>query len=252
MKSTMQMLVVLAVCGNACAEQTNLLVKPPFDDRWWNDTLIPALVERIDVAGVGLFLNQPTTNDPYANVLVQDYWVGNSGTNVLRINVSPYRWETDWIFPTNVPVVFFANKRSSHTNNSEIVNLAEFYQAMPQAWLDELSFPGGDAAWFRTTRDNGLLYDFTTNLWNCVKTNPNPTNHYEVLREAEKIPFSSSSRLWIDAYRGFRYFVEDSTSDFLLDKFDDPMLDDTGRQSIYRELYSRGWRRTNGVWNPPQ
>jgi hypothetical protein len=65
----------------------------------------------------------PTTNDPYANVIVQNCWGGESGTNVLRINVSPYQWQTDWVFPTNVPVVFFAIKRSSHTNNSEIVNL---------------------------------------------------------------------------------------------------------------------------------
>jgi hypothetical protein len=234
------------------AEETNLLARPAYDDPAWNRATIPGLVEGSDVAGVGLFLNQPTTNDPYANVIVQNYWGGDSGTNVLRINVSPYQWQTDWVFPTNVPVVFFAIKRSSHTNNSEIVNLAEFYQTMPQSWLDELSFPGGDGAWFRTSRDNGLLYAFSTTLWNCVRTNPNTTNQYEVFRDAVKVPFSASSRLFIDTTSGLFFFLRGSADTFLVDKYNDPLLDGTGRQSIYGELYNRGWTRTNGVWNPPQ
>lgn len=253
MKIIMRMLIsMLVVSSELYAEETNLFPRPPYGAPYWNGTMIPALVERADVAGVGIFLNQPTTNDPYANVLVQNYWGGNSATNVLRINVSPYQWQTDWVFPTNVPVVFFAVKRISYTNGSDVVNQADFYQTKPQEWLDELSFPGGDGAWFRTTRDNGLLYNFATNLWNCVKTNPNPTNRYEVLREAEKVPFSSSSRLWIDAARDFYYFLQSSSDSFLLDKYNDPLLDGTGRQSIYGELYNRGWTRTNGVWNPPQ
>lgn len=248
----MTLLILLTVCGNACAEQTNILVRPPFDDRWWNGTLIPFLVQNTDVAGVGTFLNQPTTNDPYANVLVYDYWNGDAGTNVLKINVGD-PWETDWMFPTNIPVVFFASKRGSCTNGSDVVNLAEYYQqTKSQAWLNELFFPGGDAAWFRTTRDNGLLYEFATNLWNCVNTNPNPTNCYEVLRDAEKVPFSSSSRLWIDTSNGFDFFLNKSSNEFLRDKYDDPLLSDTGRHSIFRELYYRGWTLTNGVLYPPQ
>ena len=248
----MQILVALTVYENVYAEQTNIFVRPSFGDQWWNSTTIPGLVEGADVAGVGTFLNQPTTNNPFASVLVQDYWGGGRETNVLRINVSPYHWQTDWVFPTNVPIVFFAVKRISYTNGSDVVNQAEFYQNMPQEWLDELSFPGGDYAWFRTTRDNGLLYEFATNLWNCVRANPNQTNYYEVLREAEKISFSSSSRLWIDAARDFSFFLRSSSNSFLLGKYDDPLLGASGRQSIYGELYDRGWTRTNGVWNPPQ
>ena len=252
MKRIMQILVALTVYENVYAEQTNIFVRPSFGDQWWNSTTIPGLVEGADVAGVGTFLNQPTTNNPFASVLVQDYWGGGRETNVLRINVSPYHWQTDWVFPTNVPIVFFAVKRISYTNGSDVVNQAEFYQNMPQEWLDELSFPGGDYAWFRTTRDNGLLYEFATNLWNCVRENPNSTNYYEVLREAEKIPFSSSSRLWIDAARDFSFFLRSSSDSFLLERYSDPLLGDSGRQSIYGELYDRGWTRTNSVWNPPQ
>jgi hypothetical protein len=257
MKMKMIKLVLLAVCGSACAEQTNRLVRPPFDDRWWNGTLIPFLVQDIDVAGVGTFLNQPTTNNPYASVLVQDYWAGDAGTNVVKVNVGD-PWETDWVFPTNVPVVFFASRHGSCTNGSDVVNLAEYYQqTKSQAWLDELFFPGGDAAWFRATRDNGLLYDFTTNLWNCVNTNPNPTNYYETLRDAEKVPFSSSSRLWIDAYKGFRFFLNKSSDEFLLDKFEnDPLLSDSAKNDIDNMILNRrlkqGWTFTNGVLYPPQ
>ena len=252
MKKAIQVFVVLAICGNTYAEQTNIFVRPSFGDQWWNSTTIPGLVEGADVAGVGMFLNQPTTSSPFVSVLVQDYWRRGCETNILHINVSPFQWETDWVFPTNTPVVFFATKRSSHTNNSEIVNLAEFYQNMPQEWLDELSFPGGDYAWFRTTRDNGLLYEFATNLWNCVRENPNPTNHYAVLRDAEKLPFSVSSRLWIDAGNSFWFYLHGSSDSFLLERYSDPLLGDSGRQSIYGELYDRGWTRTNSVWNPPQ
>ena len=252
MKKAIQVFVVLAICGNTYAEQTNIFVRPSFGDQWWKSTTIPGLVEGADVAGVGTFLNQPTTSSPFVSVLVQDYWRRGSETNILHINVSPFQWETDWVFPTNTPVVFFAIKRSSHTNNSEIVNLAEFYQTMPQEWLDELSFPGGDYAWFRTTRDNGLLYEFATNLWNCVRDNPNPTNYYEVLRNAKNVSFSSSSRLWIDAYSDFRFFLKDRPDEFLLDRYNDPLLNNAGRRGIINELFVRGWALTNSVWNPPQ
>ena len=252
MKRIMQILVALAVYENVYAEQTNIFVRPSFGDQWWNSTTIPGLVEGADVAGVGTFLNQPTTNNPFASVLVQDYWGGGRETNVLRINVSPYHWQTDWVFPTNVPVVFFAVKRISYTNGSDVVNQAEFYQTMPQEWLDELSFPGGDAAWFRTTRDNGLLYEFATNLWNCARVNPNPTNYYEVLRNAKNVPFSSSSRLWIDAYKDFRFFLKERPDEFLLDRYNDPLLNNAGRRGIINELCDRGWALTNGVWYPPQ
>lgn len=252
MKRIMQILVALTVYENVYAEQTNIFVRPSFGDQWWNSTTIPGLVEGADVAGVGTFLNQPTTNNPFASVLVQDYWGEGRETNVLRINVSPYHWQTDWVFPTNVPIVFFAVKRISYTNGSDVVNQAEFYQNMPQEWLDELSFPGGDYAWFRTTRDNGLLYEFATNLWNCVRDNPNPTNYYEVLRNAKNVPFSSSSRLWIDAYSDFRFFLKDRPDEFLLDRYNDPLLNNAGRRGVINELFGRGWALTNGVWNPPQ
>ena len=252
MKILVKALILLTVCGSACAEQTNIFIKPPFDDRWWNGTLIPCLVQNIDVAGIGMFINQPSTNSPYASVLVQDYWIGNAGTNIVKINVGD-SGETDWAFPTNTPIVFFASRRGSCTNGSDVVNLSEYYQqTKSQDWLNELFFPGGDAAWFRTTRDNGLLYEFATNLWNCVRDNPNPTNYYEVLRNAKNIPFSSSSRLWIDAYSDFRFFLKDRPDEFLLDRYNDPLLNNAGRRGIINELFGRGWALTNGVWNPPQ
>ena len=240
----------------AMAEETNLVDFAGFLQRE-TQKILPTtslMVQDADVAGVGEFINQPSTNTPTARILVHDYWAGDPGTNVLQVSLVGSDYLTDWVFPTNVPVVFFAMKKSSYFDYThgwtDITNLAEIYTN--EAELAVLSFPGGDRAWFRTTRDNGLLYTFATNLWDCLRANTNFPNYYKVLREAEKVPFVTSSRLNYEAFSCLDAIFRTASDSFLLEKYEDPLLSSSGKNIIFNRLAWRGWTYTNDVWIPPQ
>ena len=247
-------LTLMMAAFSVSSEETNKFAYAGLDPKETSLPPIPRLVQDADVAGVGEFINQPSRNTPIARVLVHDYWAGDPGTNVLQVSLVGSDYLTDWVFPTNVPVVFFAMKKSSYFDYThgwtDITNLAEIYTN--EAELAVLSFPGGDRAWFRTTRDAGLLYTFATNLWDCLRANPNSTNYYEVLREAEKVPYSTSSRLWLDADGCLSSLFLHSTDAFLIDKYEDPSLSSSGKNNIFNRLAWRGWTYTNDVWIPPQ
>ena len=245
-------LTLMMAAFSVSSEETNKFAYVGLDPKEKSLPPIPRLVQDADVAGVGEFINQPSRNTPIARILVHDYWTGDPGTNVLQVSLRNSDELTDWGFPTNVPVVFFAMKWSSYFTNgwTDVTNLAEIYTN--EAELAVLSFPGGDRAWFRTTRDAGLLYTFATNLWDCLRANPNSTNYYEVLREAEKVPYSTSSRLWLDADGCLSSLFLHSTDAFLIEKYEDPLLSSSGKNIIFNRLAWRGWTYTNDVWIPPQ
>ncbi|HZK28726.1 MAG TPA: hypothetical protein VFD19_00750 [Clostridia bacterium] len=179
---------------------------------------------------------------------MNDYWTGNPGTNVVKILAGDAH-STDWMFPTNTPVVFFALTHMSILTRWKVRG---YTNGLSQAELDEFLFPNGDDAWFRTTRDNGLLYAFATNLWECQRVNPNQERFYEILRDADKLPYASSSRIFEDTGRELSFLFKDVTDAFLLEKNADPLIGNRTKGSIFQEFLSRGWTRTNGVYFPPQ
>lgn len=241
---------IAALVGSVLAEQTNR-VEIVWDEARLRDSVsVAALARSAEVAGVGAFLNQPTPENPYAYVEVNDYWTGNPGTNVVKIKAGN-AYSTDWVFPTNTPIVFFAKTRGYVVTN----NFSDIENPPPVDTtgidLSELFFPHGDDAWFRTTRDNGLLYEFSTNLWDCLRINPNQGKFYEVLRDADKLPYSTSSRLSNDTYHELSFlFLENSDSN-LIEKTEDPLIGEKTKWSIHNRLLRRGWSSTNGVYYPP-
>lgn len=253
-KSACSLLAILGWLGSMLhGEETNGVGSPfaytPIHERL---STIEYLSRRADVAGVGLFLDCPTPSNPTVGVHVQDFWAGNSGTNVLRISINEYKEFTDWIHPTNAPVVFFAFRPATYMTNawSDVANAAELY---PGRLTDmSLSFPFADRAWFRTTRDNGLLYAFATNLWDSVRANPNPTNFYKVLRDADSPAYTNSSRVVMETSHGLFSFFRTCTDTDLLEKFQDPLLNAYGKNVLENELLNRGWTYTNGSWALPQ
>lgn len=238
--------VVVALALNILAEQTNR-VEFVWDGgiRDRDNVSLPALIHCADVAGIGEFINQPLPAHPYAYVKVDDYWVGDPGTNVVKIVAGP--WGTDWVFPTNTPIVFFALSRIS-----VLTRLHDgMTNGLSQAKLDELLFPHGDDAWFRTTRDNGMLYTFATNLWECQRVNPDHEQFYEVLRDADKLPYEASSRIRDDTVHELGFLLRRVSDTFLLEKNADPLIGSSTKGAIFQEFLYRGWSRTNGVYYPP-
>lgn len=234
---------------NTHAEQTNRVEFIWDEARLRDNVPVPALVRSADVAGIGEFLNQPTAEHPYASMDVGTYWIGDPGTNIVNIKVGPRG--TDWVFPTNSPVVFFARTLGSVlTNNfSDVGNVPPVDTTGID--LSELLFPHGDDAWFRTTRDNGLLYAFATNLWECIRINPDQERFYEVLRDAGKLPYEASSRISEDTTHELGFLLKEFTDASLLEKNADPLIGARTKSMIFHEFIWRGWSRTNGVYYPP-
>jgi hypothetical protein len=213
---------------------------------------IPTLVRGSDFAGVGVFSCDTTTNNvPYADIHVQEWWTPSPGTNVVRVH-NIQGEPAPWTFPTNVPVVFFAATK------------AEWYGTYAEHLLPneseraELTFISAERSWFRLTRDSGLLHTFTTNLWDCVRANPNPTYYYEVLRDAERtVSRQDSWRVSIDASYALSWLFDDASEAYLAEKLNDPLLSPVMRHSVGNRLWDKfGWTYTvidNTVqWHPPQ
>lgn len=209
---------------------------------------IPLLVKYSSVAGVGTFVGDcSATNVSFVDIHVQQWWTPDPGTNAVRI----YKIKNlpdEWMFPTNIPVVFFAKTKAQWYGED-----AEHYltNAVERA---EFTFGDVDRSWFRTPRDNGLVYTFATNLWNCVRANPNPTNYYEVLRDAHRtVSKEDSWRVRLDAYNGLSWLFDDATESYLAEKMNDPLLSPIMQGSVRATLYDKfGWRYVNGVITPPQ
>lgn len=214
--------------------------------------IIPRQVEYSSAAGVGTFTEDcSTTNVTFVDISVQQWWTPDPGTNIVRVS-KIRNLSVEWIFPTNVPVVFFAiTKAQWYGENAE-------YHLTNAAERAELTFGDADRSWFRVTRDNGLVYTFATNLWNCVRANPNPTNYYVVLRDAERtVAEQNSWRVNFDAYHGLSFLLDDAPESYLAEKLNDPLLSPIMKNSVGNRLRHRyGWtyNYTNNVevWTPPQ
>lgn len=253
MKKTIGMLVTALIAVAISAEELSNCTEAEIGQIYSNQGItIPRVVRNFDYAGVGAFFCDTTTNNvPFVDIHVQQWWTPDPGTNIVRI-YNTYGEPVPWTFPTNVPVVFFAATKADWYGT-----YAEYYLTNA-AERAQLTFINADRSWFRTTRDNGLLYTFTTNLWNCVRNTPNSTNYYEVLRDAERtVSRQDSWRVYLDASYALSWLFDDASESYLTEKLNDPLLSPTMRHSVGNRLWEKfGWTYTvtnNTVqWHPPQ
>ncbi len=209
---------------------------------------IPLLVAHSSAAGVGMFIGDcSTTNVSFVDISVQQWWTPDPGTNTVRISKIK-NLPDEWIFPTNVTVVFFAKTKAQWYGQH-----AEYYLTNAEERA-ELTFGDVDRSWFRKTRDNELVYVFATNLWGCLRTNLNLTNYYSMLRDAERtVSKQNSWRVHIDASKSLSWFLNDLSESDLAEKLDDPLLSPVMKGSVRATLYDKfQWRYVNGVITPPQ
>ena len=263
MKKNIAMLLTFLALPVIAEEFSNLSETEICKKLYSDAPLVSDLIRGARCAGVGVFLNEPSPTSPSVDIQVQQWWTPPLATNTVRIHeLDPY--STNWVFPTNVPVVFFAlTKRQMYSGHSAWVNPDQYppewvYSITNAAESAKLMFLDVDRAWFRTTRDNGLVYVFATNLWECMRANPNSTNYYEVLRDTERtVSEEESWRVNFDSDKGLSWlFVNASESD-LAEKLNDPLLSPIMRNSVGNRLGNHyGWTYsyTNNVnvWAPPQ
>ena len=132
MKTTISIILLLLMTIFVFAEEYSSIPEEEISKKLSRDALtISDCVRIATVAGVGLFLNEPSPADPFVDIQVQQWMTPALNTNTVRIHeLDPY--STNWEFPTNVPVAFFAvTKRQVYSNHSAIVNP----DAYPPEWV---------------------------------------------------------------------------------------------------------------------
>lgn len=260
MRSPIVALLTAMVSPCVFAEELSDTPQADIDEKVYSDAaFIPSIVGRVDCAGVGLFLNVPSPAAPTVDILVQQWWTPPLATNTVRIHeLDPDT--TNWAFPTNVPVVFFALEKRRTLEGHPAVLIPDklppdyVYSITNATETAKLLFPDGDRGWFRVTRDNGLVHSFATSLWECVQTNPNTTNYYSVLRDTQRtVSMEDSWRVQLDARKGLRWLFSDASEGFLAEKLDDPLLSPVMKGNLRARLYDKfGWRYVDGDITPPQ
>ena len=229
-----------------------------------HEITIPLLVEASNLAGVGVFVNVPSPTNPVVDIAVQQWWTPNPGTNdMLRIHRIRGD-ETNWIFPVNEPVVFFAIAASNAFANANAVEKTGVCAELEKMEQEQWVFKHADRSWFRVSRDNGLMYDFTTNLWQHARVSPNLANRYEVLRNAVSAAYDAlltenplellqSWRLASDSIDGLEHIIENGTEVFLAEITTDPLSPEWMLRMARKELECRfAWHEdANGVLRAP-
>ncbi len=262
MKNTVAIVLPLALVGAllpfrlqmAFAEEVSNIPQAEIDEKVYSGAaIIPLLVQHASADGIGTFVGDDTLTDvQHVDIQVQEWWTADPGTNLVRLHKVKNHPDA-WTFPTNVPVVFFAI-----TKRQRYGEFADFYLDKAGEDGSELTFGYVDRSWFRVERDNGLIYTFATNLWDCVRANPDPARYYEVLRDAERtVSRSESWRVQLDASKGLSWLFGAAAEEPLAEKLNDPLLSDIMRNSVGNRLRHRfGWTYsyTDGVenWHPPE
>jgi hypothetical protein len=206
-----------------------------------------------------MFANIPSPTNSTVDIAVQQWWTPNPGTSdTLRIH-NIFEGETNWMFPTNEPVVFFTTVASNlvrHTCVGEYL-----VEHMTQDELERPVFWHVDRSWFRLSRDNGFLYSFTTNMWQHTYVSQNLTNKYEALRDVFNSMYTelssgqpvSSWRVAYDSYEGLQNIIRHGSEEFLAEMMVDPQLPELIQIDALEELGERFcWDfDTNGVFRAP-
>ncbi len=238
----------------ALAEEVSNIPQAEIEEKAYSGAaIVPFLVQHASAAGIGSFVGDDTLTDvQHVDIQVQEWWTADPGTNLVRLHKVKNHPDA-WTFPPNAPVVFFAI-----TKRQRYGEFADFYLDKAGEDGSELTFGDVDRSWVRVERDNGLLHTFATNLWDCVRANPDPSRYYEVLRDAERtVSTQDSWRVLYDAHRALSWLLDDAPEDYLVQKLNDPLLRDVLRNSVGNRLRHRfGWTYsyTDGVehWHPPE
>ena len=258
MKKNIGVLMFILSGLAAYSEEFSNISEEQINERFGNNRTIQGLVRGASCAGVGLFINEPSSVAPFVDIRVQQWLTPARETNIVRIHELD-EYSTNWVFPTNVPIAFFAvTKLQVYGEHPVLFTDSPDFCFTNEEERIKLVFLEVDRSWFRTTRDNGIVYSFATNLWECLRSNPNSTNYYEVLRDTERsVSMQDSWRVHSDAYKGLSWLFHDASESYLAEKLNDPLLSPIMRNSVGNRLWDRfGWTYTvtnNTVqWHPPQ
>jgi len=211
---------------------------------------IKHLINYADVAGVGRFMNQPVPHDNIVNVYVDDSWLGDFQDEIIPIHTMWHNFYPDE-YPTNIPVVFFAKYKIWEKSSYDIDENTGVFTFSNETITNTIpTFIDGDSAWFVKSMDNGLMFDYTTNLWENIRINPNFTNCYNIYVDANK-KRKNSDRLRNDLSSSFRQFLEENSKQFFIDKYNEPNLPKDEKDMLFSGFLREWQSYTNSVLNMP-
>jgi hypothetical protein len=227
-------LFMLILCQTLAANPTtNASGTFPGDSVRARRSPIPLQAAICDIIGTGFATGVTEIGDDrITRIEVENYWIGNPGSNTLFI-VS----HTNPPVSDQTPILFFASsyhlpeKRSAWVElhflmafHNDEFRLEERRRALPV-------FYAGDRSWIPCVPENEGMVAFASNLVVAAQISTNKTEYYEFLRDGQNQNFPSS-QIWIDAETSFwnsRCWMD---TNMMWRAWDDPQLDAGARNAV--------------------
>lgn len=188
-----------------------------------------------DIAGTGEVVESRPKG---FRIVVDNYWVGNSGTNVLDIAV-----DADPPPSGHVPIVFFASTNAyfkgevveplallcqwSFLTNRTVGSATTELGLEARTTVTNLQLLADSLSWFNVSADGGLLLEYASNLVHHARTQVDHQVFYETVRDGARLPPATSPRIYADSIHQLMHWGSYESEEYLRRVWVDPLI--TGR-----------------------
>lgn len=239
MKNNVFLLLALCVTAPLLADTNGFVVVgiPPFDEEMAS---LPLQAGVCDIVGTGIVTGNNTNG---ITINVENYWVGNPGSNTLEIQMFSFKPPV-----TNTPIVFLASRYSS------------FFALEPEAcrysYIFDMNYhrnrnqPDGlwlfenEYSWFPIVPTNTALVAFASNLVYAAQITANTNRFYEIIRDGYR-DNPPTSRIHKDSawtFQNCRYFMP---TNFMRQIWNDDLLTNEIRSDV-----NNAYRLETGIFLP--
>lgn len=234
-----QVLVALFLLPWTSFSESAFVITPEMEQWALNQMLseenaLPLQAGISDIVGIGHITNSWDTG---FTVAVDNYWIGNPGSNSLSIVGRD-------IPVTNTPVLFFATE---YVLDGRIEPATRWYQfVFDSAWLrdhshkENLRLVGHTYSLIPVTTDNAELVSFASNLVYAAQVPVNTNAFYKTIRDGVRL-HPPSSRIHTDSMMAFRncgYFM---STNFIHQIQSDPLLGGEAKTWVDINLEALTW-----------
>ena len=210
------------------------------------ESTVPQLVRFCDVAGVGKITGHEWEPDPErVTIEVMDYWYGGLPTNTVTLYKARTGKGLHQGLSNGVACVFLAYTNLWHEEKAASKSQKLTWDYMthrestqpPVGTTNRLMFYSGRVySIFPADVDGGRMAQWTFNLVQCVKVNPDEDTFMSVLYEwpPHKVSIWSAEELNVSHF--FSYMAEAETKEKLLKWRNNPKLPEALRKSAESQL----------------
>lgn len=182
-------------------------------------------------------------------IVVDNYWGGNPGTNILDIAV-----DADPPPSSHVPIVFFASTNAyfklevveplsllcqwSFLTNRTVGSATTELGLEARTTVTSLQLLADSLSWFNASDDGGRL-EYASNLVHHARTQVNHQAFYETVRDGARLPPATSPRIHADSIHQLMHWGSYESEEFLRRVWDDPLISGRARGVLRWGIQSR-------------